>query len=72
MDVKNLYIYCLEDGTEVHSPVQPECEYTLGYRLISRQGYLTNAEGAKTKIVDTLEPDLWTEIEEPEAQESKQ
>ena len=72
MDVKNLYIYCLEDGTEVHSPVQPECEYTLGYRLISRQGWLVNSEGKKTKIIDTLDPSLWTEIEETENQEPKQ
>ena len=72
MDVKNLYIYCLEDGTEVHSPVQPECEYTLGYRLISRQGWLVNSEGKKTKIIDTLDPNLWTEIEESENQETKQ
>lgn len=72
MDVKNLYIYRLEDGTEVHSPIKPEGEYTLGYRLISRQGWLVNAEGKRTKIIDTLDPSLWTEIEEPENQEPKQ
>lgn len=72
MEIRNLYIYKIGD-TEVHSPIQPECEYTLGYRLISEKGkFLVNQQGRKQKIADTLDLSLWTEIEEEKNQEAKQ
>lgn len=59
-----LYRYKRTDGGVTISPVQPDEEYTVLYRLVAEDGY-TLTDGNTTAVcVDTDKPDVWKEIVE--------
>ena len=64
MQIITLYRYARPDGGITNSPIKPDCEYTLRYRLVADEGkMLTNGTDA-TGCVDTANPDEWTEVDD--------
>lgn len=57
-----LYRHKRPDGGMTVSPVQPEEEYTVLYRLAADEGYTLTNGRITASCVDTDEPDKWTEI----------
>lgn len=61
-----LYRYIRPDGGVTVSPVKPDVEYTVLYRLIADEGMeLTDGEN-QTTCTDTDAPDNWSEIPDSE------
>lgn len=59
-----LYRYTRPGGGVTVSPVKPDGEYTMLYRLIADEGRtLTDGENY-TECVDTDNPDAWEEVDE--------
>lgn len=56
-----LYRYVRADGGVTVSPVKPDGEYTVLYRLIADEGH-TITDGVKhVECVDTEDPEAWDE-----------
>ena len=69
MQTINLYRYIRPGGGVSTSPVKPEGEYTLMYRLVADEGkLLTNGE-VETSCIDTAGPAMWMEIDAPEEED---
>lgn len=66
MQTINLYRYTRPDGGVTTSPVQPDVPYELRYRLIADEGKMLTDGINITCCVDTGNPNIWTEIDEPE------
>ncbi len=60
-----LYRYIRPDGGVTVSPIKPDCDFTLTYRLVAEEGMLLTKEGQEpTPCIDTDVTDGWSEIEE--------
>lgn len=59
-----LYRYKRDDGGVTISPVQPDGEYTVLYRLVAEDGYTLTDGNTTAGCVDTDNPDVWKEIVE--------
>ena len=67
MIIKNLYKYIREDGGVTVSPIEPNCEYTLMYRIIADEGKLiTKDDITTTYCTDVESANGWYEIDDPE------
>ena len=58
-----LYRYTRTDGGMTNSPVKPDCDYTVRYRLIADDGKILTNGTDTTYCVDVDRADCWTEIE---------
>lgn len=66
MQAITLYKYTRENGGTTVSPIKPDCEYTIMYRLVAVEGKaLTNGE-VITYCVDVESVEGWWEIDAPE------
>lgn len=66
MTTITLYKYKRPDGGITVSPKEPECEYTLMYRLVADEGkLLTKDDTNATPCVDVESVEGWYEIDEP-------
>lgn len=64
MIIKELYRYEREEGKITVSPIKPECDYTLRYRLIAEEGKELTKDGENfTSCVDVESPDDWYEVD---------
>ena len=61
-----LYKYTREDGGTTVSPVKPDGDYTVMYRLVADEGMALTDGETVTYCVDTDTAEGWMEIEEPE------
>lgn len=59
-----LYRYKRDDGGVTISPVQPDWEYTVLYRLVAEDGYTLTDGNTTAGCVDTDNPAVWEEIAE--------
>lgn len=59
-----LYRYTRPDGGVTVSPVQPDGEYTVLYRLVADEGKVLTDCTDVCGCIDTDKPDKWTEIAE--------
>ena len=59
-----LYRYARPDGGTTVSPVKPDCEYTVLYRLVADEGKIISNGKEATPCIDTETPDEWSELEE--------
>lgn len=59
-----LYRYKRADGGVTVSPVQPDGEYTVLYRLVAEDGYTLTDGNTVAGCVDTDNPEAWAEISE--------
>lgn len=65
MTIKILYKYQRPDGGYNVSPIQPEGEYDLRYRLIADEGKKVTSDGEKTYYcIDTDTTLGWYEIDD--------
>lgn len=70
MEIKELYKYTREDGGTTVSPIKPECEYTLMYRVVAKDGYEVTLNSIDTYCcIDTVEKDGWYEVPAKEVEE---
>lgn len=58
-----LYRYTRPDGGTTNTPVKPDCEYTILYRLVADEGNTLSNGKEETACVDTEIPEEWSEIE---------
>lgn len=58
-----LYKYTRSDGGITVSPVKPDYEYTILYRLVADEGNILSNGKEETACIDTENPDEWSEIE---------
>lgn len=58
-----LYKHTRSDGGITVSPVKPDCEYTILYRLVADEGNILSNDKEETACVDTETPEEWSEIE---------
>lgn len=66
MNVKMLYRYTRADGGVSVSPVEPQQEYTVLYRVIAEKGMSLARNGQVFgPVVDTEAQDGWSEVETP-------
>ena len=65
MQTINLYRYIRADGGVTVSPVKPGGEYTLRYRLVADENKALTDGTTTTSCVDTDDPLIWTEIDDP-------
>lgn len=61
-----LYRYTRPDGGTTNTPVKPDCEYTILYRLVADEGKMLTNKKDTTFCIDTETPDEWNEIENEE------
>lgn len=61
MQSKTLYKYTRLDGGTTVSPVKPDCEYTVMYRLIADEGKILVKGDLRTSCTDTDTTEGWTE-----------
>lgn len=61
-----LYRYIRPDGGTTNTPVKPDCEYTILYRLVADEGKTLTNKKDITFCIDTETPDEWNEIENEE------
>ena len=62
MIIKELYRYEREKGKITVSPIKPECEYILRYRLIADEGKMLTKDGEHfTPCVDVESTEGWYE-----------
>lgn len=61
MQSKTLYKYTRPDGGTTVSPVKPDCEYTVMYRLIADEGKILVKGDLRTSCTDTDTTEGWTE-----------
>lgn len=67
MNTITLYKYQRPDGGVTVSPVQPEGEYTLMYRLVADEGKLVTKDGVDATIcVDVESTEGWYEVAAPD------
>lgn len=67
MQIINLYKYQRPDGGVTVSPVQPEGEYTLMYRLVADEGKLLTKDGNEFTICTDVESiEGWYEVDAPD------
>lgn len=64
-----LYRYIRTDGGVTVSPVKPDAEYIVLYRLIADEGMELTDGVTNTICVDTDTPDAWEEVEAPNEDE---
>ena len=57
-----LYRYARLDGGMTNSPVKPDCDYTVKYRLIADEGKMLTNGTDTTDCTDVDSPDEWQEI----------
>ena len=64
MEIKELYRYEREPGKITVSPIKPECEYTIMYRIIASEGYEITLDGInKYSSIDANTNEGWYEVE---------
>ena len=64
MIIKELYFFEREEGKFTTSPIKPECEYALRYRLIADEGKVLTKDGENfTTCIDVDSPEGWYEVE---------
>lgn len=64
MQTITLYKYERENGGVTVSPIQPDCEYTLMYRLVADDGKELTQDGVNTTYcVDVKSTEGWYEVE---------
>ena len=64
METITLYKYERENGGVTVSPIQPDCEYTLMYRLVADEGKELTLDGVNTTCcVDVESADGWYEVD---------
>ena len=61
-----LYRYTRPDGGVTVSTVKPDTEYTEMVRLVADEGNALTDGNTTTPCVDTDNPDVWAEVEDPE------
>lgn len=65
-----LYRYARHDGGITNSPVKPDCDYTVRYRLIADDGKILTNGTDTTCCADVGSVDGWIEIDmEPELEQ---
>lgn len=65
MTVINLYKYTRADGGITVSPVHPDCEYELMYRLIADEGKALTLDGINMySCTDVESVEGWLEVDE--------
>lgn len=68
MEIRTLYI-TENDGKTTVSPIKPEGDYTTTYRVIAADGAeITNGTMTAT-VIDTDNPNEWSEVEQTDAEE---
>jgi hypothetical protein len=63
MQTIELYRYEREDGGVTISPVKPDVEYTIMYRLVADEGKILVNGDKTTACIDTDSIDGWEEID---------
>lgn len=64
MIIKELYRFEREEGKITVSPIKPDCEYTLRYRLIAEEDKMLTKDGENfTTCIDVESPEGWYEVE---------
>lgn len=58
----SLYRYIRADGGVTVSPVKPDCEYTVMFRLIAGEGMLLTDGNTLTYSIDTEAPESLNEV----------
>lgn len=58
-----LYRYTRTDGGMTNSPVKPDCDYTVRYRLIADDGKILTNGTDTTYCADVDSVDGWAEID---------
>lgn len=66
MQIIELYRYIRPNGGATVSPIKPDTDYELRYRLIADEGMALTKDGIITTCVDVVSADGWTEIEHEE------
>jgi hypothetical protein len=65
MEIVNLYRYERDGGGITVSPIQPETDCTVMYRLIADEGKVLTKDGQNfTVCVDVEEIDGWREVQD--------
>ena len=65
-----LYRYARHDGGTTNSPVKPDCDYTVRYRLVADEGKILTNGTDTTYCADVDSVDGWIEIDmEPELEQ---
>lgn len=68
MEVRTLYRY-EQDGKVIVSPIKPLGDYTTTYRVIAEDGKEITDGAYTATVIDTDNPNEWTEVEVAEAEE---
>lgn len=66
-----LYKYNRPDGGINISPIKPDTEHTTLHRLIADEGKILTDGETLTSVIDTYTPEVWTEIDAPEPEETE-
>lgn len=67
MKIKTLYRYEREDGGITVAPIEPECEYTEGMRLVADEGKALTKDGENLfSVIDVDSDEGWYEVDTPE------
>ena len=67
MEIRNLYKYKRGDGGTTVSPVMPDVEYELMYRIIAGEGMAVTKDGVNLyPAIDTGNTEGWYETEGPQ------
>ena len=65
MEIVNLYRYERDGGGITVSPIQPEVDYAVMYRLIADEGKVLTKDGQSfTVCADVEEIDGWREVQD--------
>lgn len=62
MQTINLYRYIRPDGGVTVSPIEPDVEYTVLYRLVADEGYILTNDTTYAPCIDTNTPGEWSEV----------
>lgn len=66
MRIVNLYRYERDPGKITTSPIEPEMEYTIVYRLIADEGKAITDGDIVTECIDVNSAEGWTDCDLPE------
>lgn len=70
MEIINLYRYVRPDGGTDISPVKPEGDYEILYRIIAAEGKVVSRDNLNFYgVIDTESAEGWLEYDNPEADE---
>ena len=69
MQIIRLYRYERPEGGFTVSPVMPDSEYTITYRVVADEGMVLECGESQTSCVDTDDPSQWFEVPEPVVEE---